>query len=492
MQSTNKFVWIPGIFIIAATVLIGYRIIGHSKAANLTAITAKSSDSFVDSIGLNIHSAATGGGDQYGSQSQWVPLLQQLGVRHVRDAWISTRVTQEKTLYASLKTDGIGVDIIVNPIPSSTTAQAIVSSISQNYPIPDAFEGLNEVDNNGWTNWVSIAQTQQQALYAAVKADPNDSSVPVLGFTLTGGSASYAQVGDMSSYLDYGNFHPYPGGRNPESNIVANMNLQNTISANKPLYATETGYHADLNSTTSRSMADWPVSDPTFATYYTRMLLNNFRLGIKRTYGYEFLDELPDSGLSIQEQEYGLVRDDWSLTPAYTTLENLISLLSDPGASFTPAALTYSLTGTDAATTSVLLQKRDGTFWLAVWEADNIWNGTTRQAITTSPINLTLNLAQSASVAQYHPDLNNLASQASNNATSYNFSSSSNVTLLEISGSKNIQIPGDANGDGVVNILDLSILASNWGKTNATWSEGDFNGDGVVNITDLSILAANY
>ncbi|MFI5240119.1 MAG: dockerin type I domain-containing protein [Candidatus Saccharimonadia bacterium] len=51
---------------------------------------------------------------------------------------------------------------------------------------------------------------------------------------------------------------------------------------------------------------------------------------------------------------------------------------------------------------------------------------------------------------------------------------------------------GDANCDGVVNIIDLSILASNWGNTTATWNMGDFNGDGIVNILDLSILAANW
>jgi subtilisin family serine protease len=46
----------------------------------------------------------------------------------------------------------------------------------------------------------------------------------------------------------------------------------------------------------------------------------------------------------------------------------------------------------------------------------------------------------------------------------------------------------DFNCDGVVNIRDLSILASSWLKTGA----GDANGDGVTNIVDLSILASNW
>jgi len=56
-------------------------------------------------------------------------------------------------------------------------------------------------------------------------------------------------------------------------------------------------------------------------------------------------------------------------------------------------------------------------------------------------------------------------------------------------------IPGDANRDGVVNLQDLSILASNYGAsglTGDTWAKGDFNGDGAVNLQDLSILASNY
>lgn len=46
----------------------------------------------------------------------------------------------------------------------------------------------------------------------------------------------------------------------------------------------------------------------------------------------------------------------------------------------------------------------------------------------------------------------------------------------------------DLNKDGKVNITDLSILLSNWGKAGT----GDLNGDGKVNITDLSILLSHW
>ncbi|MBN2217040.1 MAG: autotransporter-associated beta strand repeat-containing protein, partial [Pirellulales bacterium] len=59
-------------------------------------------------------------------------------------------------------------------------------------------------------------------------------------------------------------------------------------------------------------------------------------------------------------------------------------------------------------------------------------------------------------------------------------------------------IPGDADGNGVVNELDAVNLADNWGAAtlNPTygtwWKMGDFNDDHVVNAADAAILAANW
>lgn len=47
---------------------------------------------------------------------------------------------------------------------------------------------------------------------------------------------------------------------------------------------------------------------------------------------------------------------------------------------------------------------------------------------------------------------------------------------------------GDANSDNAVDLLDLSILASQWGGGGSS----DFNGDGVVDLLDLSILASAW
>jgi hypothetical protein len=50
--------------------------------------------------------------------------------------------------------------------------------------------------------------------------------------------------------------------------------------------------------------------------------------------------------------------------------------------------------------------------------------------------------------------------------------------------------PGDVNGDGSVNVFDLSILLSAWNTTAS--SPADLDKNGVVNVFDLSILLSHW
>ncbi len=52
--------------------------------------------------------------------------------------------------------------------------------------------------------------------------------------------------------------------------------------------------------------------------------------------------------------------------------------------------------------------------------------------------------------------------------------------------------PGDINGDGQVNVFDLSVLLSHYGQTVPANTNGDLTGDGRVNVFDLSVLLSNY
>jgi hypothetical protein len=53
--------------------------------------------------------------------------------------------------------------------------------------------------------------------------------------------------------------------------------------------------------------------------------------------------------------------------------------------------------------------------------------------------------------------------------------------------------PGDVNSDGRVDINDLTVVLTNYGKTTGMWwATGDLNGDGRVDINDLTIVLTNY
>jgi len=58
-----------------------------------------------------------------------------------------------------------------------------------------------------------------------------------------------------------------------------------------------------------------------------------------------------------------------------------------------------------------------------------------------------------------------------------------------------VRLPGDLNGDGVVNILDASILGAAYGSTptNSNWNpNADINNDGKVDQIDVIIFQANF
>jgi len=52
----------------------------------------------------------------------------------------------------------------------------------------------------------------------------------------------------------------------------------------------------------------------------------------------------------------------------------------------------------------------------------------------------------------------------------------------------------DVNSDGVVNILDLTLVAANLGTTPAADQtlNIDANGDGTVNVLDLTLVASHF
>ena len=64
------------------------------------------------------------------------------------------------------------------------------------------------------------------------------------------------------------------------------------------------------------------------------------------------------------------------------------------------------------------------------------------------------------------------------------------VTFYAVSDMEAPSITADINNDGVVNVLDLVLIASNLGQSGQ--NDADVNGDGVVNILDLVFVAGMF
>ncbi len=51
--------------------------------------------------------------------------------------------------------------------------------------------------------------------------------------------------------------------------------------------------------------------------------------------------------------------------------------------------------------------------------------------------------------------------------------------------------PGDANGDGEVDLTDFSILKTHFGS-DGSWREGDFSGNGRIDLADFTLLKDRF
>lgn len=356
---------------------------------------AKPADSFVDSIGVNTHFSwdDTVYASRFGEVEQ---RLRELGVRHIREGLQTDRPDQYQELNA-LAGAGIKSTLILgDPKDGAAGLEELVSTLRSNVRgAAEAVEGPNEFDASGGPDWAAQLSDYQRRLYGAIKGDPSLAPLPVVGPSIVQ-HRNQDTLGDISGSLDYGNFHPYPDGDAPEGNLSVELGHTAANSGAKPVMATETGYHTALN----WSGEHRPVSEEAMATYMPRLFLEYFRQGITRTFSYELLDEFPDPGRANRESDFGLLRNDLSPKPAFDALRNTIGILADPGPSFTPEALGYTLGGDTADLHQVLLQKRDGSFYLALWRADSVWDAASRTPLDPPSASVTLSFDRQVESAQ--------------------------------------------------------------------------------------------
>ena len=350
-------------------------------------------DLFADSIGFNVPIYWE---NTFGSM---LPLLKNAGIRHAR---VGLCLDQNQcSFYQQMLQAGIhGTVIIGVNSTSSQIAQALASNGTlAEGAFVEAMEGINEPNNSGLpgytSNWVANTRSSQQMLWNTVQSSGRAAQVSVLGPSICCNSTDQAKLGDLSSYLTYGNEHVYFGQNNPGALFYTgatvtdfNRQLQVSISGTKPVQTTETGW-GSLPSDPATG-----VGQAVQAKYIVRSFLESFAHGVPRTFDYVFADD-PSAGAAYGSYGAVAVTSSGTLTPkpAYFAVANLLSLLQDAGPAFQPTGLSYNLSGNAASVDHLLLQKRDGSFYLALWAEVPGWDPTNQVPKSYPPQVVTINIS---------------------------------------------------------------------------------------------------
>jgi hypothetical protein len=326
---------------------------------------AKPADSFVDSIGVTAHV-------RYSDRAYWnyngilKPRLLESGIRHLRadvqEGWTRPIVMQR---LKDLGKSGIKLNLVASPwngSPENARRNAIELK-----DMLISVEGPNEWDERNPVRYRQEAfpkglELFQGDLYQAIKSENQLKNIPVIapsGFYYE----NFKSLEQLQMPCDYGNMHSYPGGQPPTTPRLTTVftHWAKQICPDKPVMATETGYYTATNNLND----PWhtPVSEKGGGRYINRLLFDYFNRGIRRTYLYELIDQGSDDD---RESRFGLIRENGTPKLAFTAVRNTIALLKDPGGTFIPNALSYTIQSPSSVKRTIL-QKRDGRFYMVLW-----------------------------------------------------------------------------------------------------------------------------
>lgn len=362
-------------------------------------VSARPADAFVDSVGVNVHLHYydTAYADFAG---RVLPGLRELGVRHIRDGVCpvedDTKPGRLRTLFTEL---GVRATLIVDPrCEGVAEASAYLGTLGTG--LLGALEGPNEYDLSGDPDWAGVLRAYQAELYGAVKSLSATPPVPVIGPSVTGEAAAKT-LGDVTHTADIVNLHSYYSFRPPETqgwgdDGYGSLEWQLRAIAQPlgaglvgrkgapPVVVTEAGYH--------NADAEHGVPEAVAAAYLPRLLLRHFDAGIERTFVYELLDEWDEP--ENREANFGLVRFDGSKKPAFIALQNLLELLGDPGRTFAPGSLAFTLSPAPDTLEYTLLQKRSGDFYLALWDGAAMFDPEGEAEIVSAAQTVTLTFGE--------------------------------------------------------------------------------------------------
>lgn len=358
-----------------------------SSAAPAAAETARSADAFVDSICV-----VTSPSYDWGRIG---PKLQELGVRHIRGG--EGDPEELKNLYYRY---GIKFTMAVELNFNSQNLKNHIKAVGVEKF--DGISGANEPALSGRGDWVSATRDTQRRLWEMIKGDGELSSIPVLTATPVFPNDA-KELGNLSSWTDYGFANMYYGGHNPE---ISGTNwgtldwvfkdLAGVVAPGKPVIIAETGYHNTRQTEGHTGTPDLGV----VAKYIPRLYLSHWKRGAVRSCVFSLYDR--GTNPNEQEDNFGLLRHNYSHKPSFDAVKNMVGLLKDSGANFQPGNLNFSLAGNTGKVETLLLQKQNGTFYLAIWLGVSSFNRDTQTGFSVPSQKVTISLPTTISGVVIH------------------------------------------------------------------------------------------
>jgi hypothetical protein len=373
-------------------------------APSAHAVEPRSASTFHDSVGVSTHIVYYS--TAYGNWPLLVDRARELGIRHLRDGSYANpepqwRAWNEKYYRAVEYAADRGMRFLFGlgePGYEAGTLDQLIGVVGGRLRrAAEAVEMPNEYDKYvGGRHWASELASYGRELYLKVKANPALRSLPVVGPSIADPHGP-RRVGNLSRWLDRGNIHPYTGGLSPNPlHLVAERARIAQISGDKPIWATEAGFHNAVNATTGMP----PTSERAAAIYVLRTVLEHFKSGIRRTYLYELVDIYPDPKAETPNSNFGLLRYDYSPKPAYTALKNLLALVYDNGARPRLRRLPLKVSGD---TRRLVLQQADGSYLIVLWRLSSVWDRDRRRALRVPRRRVQLRLPRGSRVAVASP-----------------------------------------------------------------------------------------
>ncbi|MEO1404368.1 MAG: hypothetical protein AAFV72_24390 [Cyanobacteria bacterium J06635_1] len=390
------------VLVLSAVVACSTSLPGQSQSLSET---ARPASAFIDSVGVVVHLNRTN--SAYANFDNIIkPRLQELGIHHIRDGVKRRdRTTQQKLV--DLAAVGIKSILVMDPRdqPNASEAVDIVKAIPT---AVEAVEGPNE-----WDVWGDLTyQGQpfpegvrrfQSELYGAIKGDSATAALDVLSPTVAFWNKA-SQLGAVD--CDYGAMHSYPGGNPPTTDLNRRwLPAAALICPDKPVIATESGWHNAIASTTGQP----GVSEAAAGKYVPRLCLEYFNRDIRRVYLNELINKWNNNN---KEGNFGLLHQDGSPKPAFVALKNLMALLQDGAGEFSPGTLSYTMAGDTANVHHTLLQKQDGRFYLMLWQEVPSFDLANKRDISVSPQAITIRLDTTMRVGNLYRPLESTAAVA--------------------------------------------------------------------------------